>query len=61
MRYVVGVEPKRICGPTYEDFQRMFKCQNIHSQWCNDKGLQFPVTCSVPPCNRCTAQRIGNP
>ena len=56
MKYVVGVDPKHA---TYDDFQRIFKCQNIHSQWCNNEGLQFPVVCSVPPCNRCTAQRIG--
>ena len=56
MRPMVGVLPSQ---GNYEDFQRMFKCENIHSVHCNDKGLQFPTTCSVPPCNTCSAQRIG--
>ena len=49
---------KDICGVTYEDatfedFQRYFKCTHIQSEKCNDKGLEFPNKCSVPPCNRC--------
>ena len=48
-----------ICGisfqnGTFEDFQRFFRCQNMKSPMCNDKGLQFPSTCSVPPCNQCS-------
>ena len=37
-----------------EDFQRLFKCKDISKSDCNDRGLQFPTTCSVPPCNVCT-------
>ena len=49
---------KDICGVafqdgTLEDFQRYFKCRNMHFEKCNDKGLEFPSKCSVPPCNQC--------
>ena len=52
-----GMQKK--CGVTvqkasYQDFQRLFKCENIHQQHCNGQGLTFPTTCSVPPCNKCT-------
>ena len=57
MKYVTGVEPS---AATHEDFQRIFKCQNLRAVDCNDKGLQFPATCSVPPCNECIAKRIGD-
>lgn len=39
---------------TFEDFQRLFKCENIAKNDCNDRGLQYPTTCSVYPCNVCT-------
>ena len=39
---------------SFEDFQRLFKCNDISKKYCNDRGLQFPTTCSVPPCNVCT-------
>ena len=39
---------------TYEDFQREFYCKRIQSQFCRDKGLQFPRFCSHPPCDQCT-------
>ena len=35
------------------DFQRLFKCKGIHEAYCNDQGLEFPSTCSSPPCNLC--------
>ena len=44
---------------TFEDFQRLFKCANIWAELCNDKGLQFPTICSVPPCNSCISEGIG--
>uniref|UniRef100_A0A7M6DRN4 Glycoside hydrolase family 2 catalytic domain-containing protein n=1 Tax=Clytia hemisphaerica TaxID=252671 RepID=A0A7M6DRN4_9CNID len=52
-----GMQKK--CGVTlqqanYQDFQRLFKCENIHKQYCNDQGLTFPTTCSAPPCDKCT-------
>ena len=50
MVYVVGIKP---LDATRNDFQRYFKCRNIHSEDCNDEGLQFPKTCSVAPCNQC--------
>jgi len=48
----------RVCGvsvqdATFEDFQRLFKCENIASSDCNDKGLQYPAECTSPPCNTC--------
>ncbi len=51
---------KDICGieyqdGTFQDFQRYFKCTNMQNELCNDKGLAFPSTCSVPPCNRCSS------
>merc|ERR1719322_334738 len=30
---------------TFEDFQRLFKCEEIAKTDCNDQGLQFPTTC----------------
>ena len=50
MVYEVGVKP---LDATRDDFQRYFKCWDIHSEDCNDEGLQFPKTCSVAPCNQC--------
>ncbi|CAK0825836.1 unnamed protein product [Prorocentrum cordatum] len=38
---------------TYEDFQRMYKCLNLNAYDCNDLGLDFPTTCSEPPCDAC--------
>jgi len=48
----------RVCGvsvqdATFEDFQRLFKCENIASSDCNDKGLQYPAECTSPPCDTC--------
>ena len=42
---------------TFEDFQRYFKCKNVHPEKCNDAGLQFPTKCSVPPCNQCSVDQ----
>ena len=52
------------CGVVYDqatiyDFQRFFKCKEIHKSDCNDQGLQFPTVCSCPPCNQCTASCQG--
>ena len=44
---------------TYEDFQRLFKCNDIHKAECNDKGLQYPRLCSHPPCDQCTVNYIS--
>merc|ERR1712061_296992 len=38
---------------TYQDFQRMYKCLKLNAPDCHDKGLDFPSTCSNPPCNAC--------
>merc|ERR1719414_414008 len=42
---------------TFEDFQRLFKCEGINSKYCNDQGLKFPTTCTKPPCNICTVEK----
>ena len=57
MFYVCGVRP---LDATQNDFQRYFKCKNIHPEDCNDKGLEFPTSCSVPPCDQCSRGRISN-
>ena len=54
---VTGVSPR---DATFEDFQREFKCKNIHNTECNDLGLEYPLKCSFPPCNRCTIVKTGN-
>ena len=46
MKEVVGVPLKKA---TNEDFQRIFKCRNAKK--C--KGVDFPTTCSKPPCDTC--------
>ena len=53
MEVVTGVT---LNSATFEDFQREFKCKDIWKAECNDKGLQFPSTCSYPPCNQCTVE-----
>ena len=50
MYEISGVSIK---NATYEDFQRLFKCKGLQQAHCNDKGLQFPSTCSRSPCNTC--------
>ena len=57
MLYVCGVRP---LDATQNDLQRYFKCKSIHPKDCNDKGLEFPTTCSVPPCDQCSRGRISN-
>ena len=56
MQNVTGVIPT---DASFEDFQREYKCKNLHANHCNAKGLQFPSTCSFPPCNRCSVQSKG--
>jgi hypothetical protein len=56
MKEVTGLTPE---DATFEDFQREFKCKNLHSTACNDKGLPFPSTCSFPPCDQCTVENDG--
>lgn len=51
MEEVTGSKPEHA---TFADFQREYKCKNIRSSLCNDKGLQFPLTCSFPPCDQCS-------
>ena len=51
MPLITGVLAKHA---TYEDFQRLFYCKKIKMSDCYDKGLQFPRSCSHPPCDRCT-------
>ena len=55
---VTGVSPK---DATFEDFQREFKCRNLHIVDCKKQLLQFPLTCSFPPCNRCKVDIVGKP
>ena len=55
MTDVVGVSP---LDATRNDFQRYFKCENVHDTDCNKKGLSFPSDCSYPPCNQCRARMI---
>ena len=56
MQDMCGISAK---DASFEDFQRLFKCTNEHAVYCNEKGLQFPNTCSFPPCNRCTVNESG--
>ena len=56
---------KEMCGVTSQeatinDFQRYFKCKDVLVADCNDKGLTFPETCSVPPCNQCFIGNLNN-
>ena len=44
---------------TYEDFQRLFKCEPLEKDECNESGLQFPRSCSYPPCDLCTVDYIS--
>ena len=37
---------------TFWDFQRYFKCTNNQPS-CNSRDLEFPPTCSFPPCDNC--------
>lgn len=46
MKEVVGVP---LSKATKKDFQRIFKCRN--EKKC--KGVDFPTTCSKPPCDTC--------
>ena len=58
-----GIE--KICGVRLEealinDIQRYYKCKDgflpkVIQSDCNDKGMQFPVICSSPPCDTCAA------
>ena len=57
MIFVCGVRP---LDATQNDFQRYFKCKSIHPEDCNDEGLEFPTSCSVPPCDQCSRGRIYN-
>ena len=54
MKLKVGVEP---VDATFEDFQRLFKCNKMHLQSCT--GLDFPQSCSFPPCNICQVNTPG--
>ena len=54
MLEVTGVNPT---DATLKDFQREFKCKNLELGDC--KGLQFPLTCSFPPCNQCSIENSG--
>ena len=56
MKKKTGVELRYA---TYEDFQRLFKCKGIWKEDCNEKGLEFPLLCSYPPCDNCEAKISG--
>ena len=51
---IAGVHAK---DAAYEDFQRFFKCRDVDRDNCNGAGLQFPTSCSHPPCNHCDIDR----
>ena len=42
---------------SYEDLQRYFKCKNINPEDCNDRGLSFPSTCTMPLCDVCSVSK----
>lgn len=52
MIQITGVD---VFHATFNDAQRYLKCKPIKKEDCNDKGLQFPITCSCPPCEQCSA------
>ena len=54
MYNVTGISPQ---DATRNDFQRYFICKDKHVNDCIKKGLQFPKTCSAPPCDQCD---LGN-
>ena len=56
MEMVTGAKPK---NAVFEDFQRYFKCKKVYKDYCNDEGLEFPLTCSFPPCNQCAIEFEG--
>ena len=43
---------------TFEDFRRIFKCLNVKKAKCNQKGLDFPTTCSKSPCDMCEEGKL---
>ena len=45
---------------TFEDFQRIFKCLDLQNAKCNNKGLEFPTTCSKSPCDMCEKGELKN-
>ena len=58
MKKITGVEPR---DASLEDFQRIFKCIDLAPEACNKEkdALQFPLTCTYPPCNVCTINQPG--
>ena len=56
MKKKTGVEPRH---GTFEDFQRIHKCNDMKKKDCNDKGLEFPLNCSYPPCDNCRVNIPG--
>ena len=57
MKEVTGLEYRYA---SLEDFQRYFKCKELEKEKCNDKGLEFPMICSYPPCDTCVTNISGN-
>lgn len=57
MKEVTGLEYRYA---SFEDFQRYFKCKELEKEKCNDKGLEFPMICSNPPCDTCVTNISGN-
>ena len=52
MKEITGVDKFEA---TFGDWQRQFKCNGNWAIDCNEMGLEFPLTCSYPPCNTCYA------
>ena len=55
---------EEICGvavhnATMNDIQRWMKCNSTISEDCNYEGLEYPKTCSCPPCNQCFSSCNG--
>eukprot|EP00930_Biecheleria_cincta_P050753 TRINITY_DN3592_c0_g1_i4.p1 TRINITY_DN3592_c0_g1~~TRINITY_DN3592_c0_g1_i4.p1 ORF type:complete len:696 (+),score=104.90 TRINITY_DN3592_c0_g1_i4:58-2145(+) len=47
---------KNLQQATWNDYQIMYKCNRMNYDQCKD--LQFPKSCSRPPCNRCLDFRM---
>ena len=50
-QYITGQFPWQA---SFSDMQRYFKCKGYHAEPWRCGGLEFPCTCSHPPCNTCS-------
>ena len=56
MKKITGVEPS---DASFYDFQRLYRCNGNRKNECIDKGLEFPLLCSYPPCDQCVFNNTG--